>query len=320
MYQSPDKTIWKGRMNPQPQDLLWHQVVHMLDMTHDIWTPGSETNVALLGFASDEGVRRNFGRVGAQNGPDAIRKMCTGLAVHFDKRKKSVTDAGNVLCAEQKLESAFKLLEGKIIKLLEHSYFPIVLGGGHETAYPHFGALRKYFGSDKHIGIINFDAHFDMRTYENGPHSGSSFRNILDDAEKNNESFHYYPIGIRQESNVPSLFEIMHKNEQDYILLDEIQNEREEVEEKLKSYVDRMDHIYITIDMDCFPAAYAPGVSAAAPDGMLPFEVQALLKIIFQSNKVVSADIVETNPEYDDGRTAKLAATLVFDMVTVCLG
>jgi formiminoglutamase len=72
----------------------------------------------------------------------------------------------------------------------------------------------------------------------------------------------------------------------------------------------------ISLVMDCFPSAYAPGVSAAAPDGMLPHEVQSLFKTIFESGKVISMDIVETNPEFDDGRTAKLAATMIYDVVT----
>ena len=319
MYQAPDMTLWRGRINPEKSDLLWHQIIQSLDMTNDIWSPEAKINVALLGFASDEGVRRNFGRVGASQGPEKIRKTCTGLAVHFDNEERSITDAGNVICNGQNLEAASKMLSEKALKLLQNGYFPIVIGGGHETSYPHFKGIRKYIGTNARIGIINFDAHFDMRSYENGAHSGSSFRNLMDDAVREQQSFHYLPIGIRQESNIPSLFEVMRDNQQGYILLEEVQKEMPEVEEKIKDFISAMDRVYLTIDMDCFPAAYAPGVSAAAPDGMLPSEVQSLVRIIFDSGKVISMDVVETNPELDDGRTAKLAATLIYDVVTNCL-
>ena len=72
------------------------------------------------------------------------------------------------------------------------------------------------------------------------------------------------------------------------------------------------DHIYVTIDLDGFSSAYAPGVSAASPMGFSPYMVLECLKTIIGSGKLISLDIAEMNPKYDiDGQTAKLAASLM---------
>lgn len=313
MYQTPDMNLWRGRINPIATDLLLHQVVKPLDMTNDLFSPIAPRSFSILGFCCDEGVRRNLGRTGARNAPDQIRKICSGIAIHFDPEQVGITDAGNVLCPGQNLEAAQRLLAEKVYRLLQQGYFPIVLGGGHETAFGHFQGIRGHVGPDKKIGIINLDAHFDLRRYDQGPHSGSPFRQI---AEQIGSDFHYLPIGIRPESNIKSMFDFMDEHRQSYILLADLLENWQSVRDHVKSFVEQMDHIYLTIDMDCFPAAYAPGVSAAAPDGLLPYHVIQLIRQIQHSGKLTSLDIVEVNPEYDiDDRTLKLVAELVFHIL-----
>jgi formiminoglutamase len=141
MYQAPQSIWWKGRINPEARDLLWHQVVQTLDLSTDDHRDTSKHAYAILGFESDEGVRRNFGRTGAIKGPYEIRSACSGMAFHHDPEVVQVWDAGNVICSDQNLENAAKMLEDKVFSLLAKGLFPIVLGGGHETAFPHFNGV-----------------------------------------------------------------------------------------------------------------------------------------------------------------------------------
>lgn len=304
--------LWKGRINPDPSDLLLFQLIHPLDMSHDLFTKDTDNHTAILGFASDEGVRRNLGRLGARKAPEMIRKVCAGLAVHFDKNQMSVYDAGNILCTGQKLEAAQRHLAEKVLDLLHQGIQPLILGGGHETSFGHYMGLRNFVSKDKTIGIINFDAHFDVRSYERGAHSGSPFRQIAEmDA-----TFHYLPIGIRPESNIASLMQFMYDHGQSFIQLGEVHGQFEEVRRQIEEFCESVDFVYLTIDMDCFPAAYAPGVSASAPDGILPYHAVEMIRCIRASKKLLSSDIVETNPEYDiDNRTIKLAAELMFHLL-----
>ena len=87
---------WSGRVD-QPEDAStrrWHQWVRAVDA-------GAAPGVALLGFACDEGVRRNHGRLGAKDGPAALRKMLSNLPTLDDT---PLYEAGTVNCDDGDLE------------------------------------------------------------------------------------------------------------------------------------------------------------------------------------------------------------------------
>jgi formiminoglutamase len=77
------------------------------------------------------------------------------------------------------------------------------------------------------------------------------------------------------------------------------------------------DVLQLTIDMDVFSSAYAPGVSAGSFNGIQPNTMfKRLLRHIVLSGKLASVDIAETNPMYDiDNSTARLASSVIFDIV-----
>ena len=83
----------------------------------------------------------------------------------------------------------------------------------------------------------------------------------------------------------------------------------------------------LTICLDAFPAASAPGVSAPAARGLAPDLALSLMRYLLeraghgtQGSKVVLAEVAELAPRHDpDGRTARLAARLVHDIVTPLL-
>ena len=81
---------------------------------------------------------------------------------------------------------------------------------------------------------------------------------------------------------------------------------------KLTSFINKVDYLYITIDLDGFSSAFAPGVSATSPLGFSPSFVYKILAFLLESKKVISCDIAELNPDFDvDNCTASLASKLV---------
>ncbi|MFY0608025.1 MAG: formimidoylglutamase [Cyclobacteriaceae bacterium] len=319
MYQLCDQTIWTGRNDPElgAAGYLWHHVVEFLDLNQNI-EPTKGQYIAILGFESDEGVRRNNGRIGAKDGPNQIRKAMAKLAVHFDPADLKIFDAGNVSVEDQDLERGQAELAQKVSQLLNAGYFPILLGGGHEIAYGHGSGILDYLHQtgNQSLGIINIDAHFDVRTYDSGPHSGSPFRQLLGRNGQEKTEVKYFPIGINPAANQPALFEFMGEAGQSFVLLEEIQeNDRQWLFDRVDAFIERVDHLYITLDLDAISGAFAPGVSAPAAMGLSPDLASQLLKHIIPSNKVISFDIAELNPKYDDGRTAKLAAEFIFQLV-----
>ena len=83
-------------------------------------------------------------------------------------------------------------------------------------------------------------------------------------------------------------------------------------------FVSRVDSIYLSLDLDVINQAFAPGVSAPAALGWTPAETLEILQCVISSRTVVCIDIAELNPAFDvDGRTARLAAGLIYEMVKV---
>lgn len=306
MYKSGNQSIWKGRKDAGSVRDVWHQVVKAADLNREI-----EEAFYFIGFCSDVGVKRNLGRPGAVEGPDAIRKAMVNLAVHFDDSIQ-LFDGGDVVVSADQLETAQAELGRYIQVLLEKKAFPILLGGGHEISYAHGkGALDSF--PRKKVGMINFDPHFDLRNYPNGPHSGSWAKQLFDEYE----NFHYLPIGINEAVNIQPMFELMREKNQSFITMDELLGEsQDELIAQINFFINSMEHICITLDLDVFPAGVAPGVSAANPYGALPHHIKPLMKAILKSDKVISFDVAEMSPKHDDGRTAKLAASFVYDVVS----
>jgi arginase family enzyme len=84
----------------------------------------------------------------------------------------------------------------------------------------------------------------------------------------------------------------------------------------LNTATDAAKHLYVSFDMDAVASAYAPGVSAPAANGFTAGEAVSMVHDAARHPAFRAFDVVEVNPEYDiDGRTAKLAATLIATVI-----
>ncbi|MFS4456005.1 formimidoylglutamase [Maribacter sp. 2304DJ31-5] len=304
----PDSTLWTGRES-DARSYLHEKVL----CTHaDILKKtNTQKTVAILGYACDEGVLRNQGRIGAVKGPDVIRTQLAKMPNHLNENTQLI-DVGTVVCEDGDMEATQKSLSEMTDQLLGKGILPIVLGGGHDVAYGHFKGLRKHIPKGKSLGIINFDAHFDLRSNKKRNNSGTPFYQIAQDCQSDNLDFNYLCLGIRKNANDKILFETADQLKVFYIEEKHFNmHYLEHVQLRLMQFIEDVDHIYTTIDLDGFSSAFAPGVSAASPMGFSPDIVLECLKLILDSQKLISLDIAEMNPKYDvDHQTAKLAASL----------
>ena len=316
---------WSGRIDSREDydAFRWHQWVQPLDLNESLEDFHCQYGFAFIGFCSEQGVKRNRGRVGTALAPDFIRRQMSNLPCTFDAQVK-LYDAGNVLCDEISMEEGQKILGKAVERILALGLFPIVLGGGHETTFGHFqGQFADLKAKEKPLdmGIINFDAHFDLRPYDNGPSSGSMFRQIADIYKEDDVTYRYMPLGIQKHSNTVSLFKYAQENDVNYILAKEIQNSTYAVIlEKIDTFLFHCSSAYMTICTDVFSAAYAPGVSATQALGLDPEAVLPIIKHILRTRKVRGFDICEISPRFDqDDTTAKLGAVIIFTVVnTLC--
>lgn len=318
MYKPSSKQAWKGRIDLHDEELgyRWHQVIYYLNLSGEVpHVPEGQKAFAFLGFCCDEGVRRNQGRTGAADGPASFRSAMASFAHHLPP-EVLLYDAGDVLCTNHHLEEAQEQLGRKVGALLQQGYRTIVLGGGHETAYGHFLGLEQAT-QKQHLGILNFDAHFDLRTYDQQSSSGTPFLQIADRLRAQEREFSYKVIGIQQQSNTRILFQTADKLQVNYDFAEQVQgNALSVMLRKLDLWLEGTEAVYVTLDLDVFAAPYAPGVSAINALGLAPEPVLAMLRQVIASGKLVSMDVAELNPALDfDNRTAKLAAGLLYHAV-----
>jgi formiminoglutamase len=312
-YSKTDLLIWTGRKSNQ--QLYLHEKVIYIDLNSEQVPFINVRSWAILGYACDEGVKRNEGRIGAALGPDAIRKQLAKLPSHL-KENTLLLDTGTVDCKDGDLKKTQTVLSRTVTQLLKQNTFPILLGGGHDIAYGHYNGIKKYLameGTNKSIGIINFDAHFDLRSNHTNNNSGTPFYQIAQDCKLEQSKFRYLCLGIREDANNRTLYKtandlgVTYVEKTNFNLL-----HFNEIKDKIAQFTKEVDYIYTTIDLDGFSSAYAPGVSAASPMGFSPEIVLECLQVIIASKKMISLDIAEMNPTYDiDQQTAKLAASLV---------
>lgn len=276
-----------------------------------------DTLLALVGFPIDDGVKRNGGRPGAAAGPAAIRGSLYRMTPDarnpsaFSAVARRTVDLGDVRPGASLAESQ-QLLGEVVAEVLGRGVTPIVLGGGHETAFGHF---LGYAIGERKTAILNIDAHADVRPLidERG-HSGSPFRQALE--HESGACIRYSVAGLQLGRNA--------RTHIDYVL---DRGGRIRWASDLVN-ITGIDHLFVddsagragmmlSVDLDAVDSAFAPGVSAPSIDGLKP---DLLLRLVHHAgtlSTVTSMDIVELNPTFDlDGRTASLAANLVWSYIS----
>jgi formiminoglutamase len=275
-------------------------------------TAQSPARIALVGFPTDEGVRRNRGRPGAAAAPAEIRRYFARLVPDaragqaFLDLIEATRDLGDVPLTGN-LEQDQERLADTIAPALAADTFVIVLGGGHETAYGHF---LGYVKAQRPISILNWDAHPDVRELKEGlGHSGSPFRQAL-----------LHPSGLCRGYRVAGL--LPQSAAAAHLAFVEERGGRAVWGEDLsagaigKLYDQAEGPTLVTFDIDAVDQAQAPGVSAPAVGGMTS---DLWLSAAYRAGlcrQVTSCDLVELNPNYDrDGQTARLAALTIWQVI-----
>lgn len=322
-YTPPNPNLWQGRIDLEAagKPLYWYQTVQLLDLEHSELEPRKPTDkIAFLGYACEAGVARNKGRIGAAHGSDAIRTQLAKLPIHGDNML-NLFDAGTVSCREDALETTQETTANCVFRLLEHDFFPILLGGGHDMAWAHFWGISRFLqknNSEKTIGVINLDAHFDLRKPMDFAHSGTPFYQIKQWCDEHQKPFHYLCLGIQKASNSQILFDRAKLWQVDFVEATECNLVCfDSLEKRIQDFLSKSDFVYLTIDLDVFSSAFAPGVSAPSPVGIDPNTAVQILQTIKNSKKLISVDFAELNPTFDlDNRTASLTARLIHHLLS----
>ncbi|HLL30680.1 MAG TPA: agmatinase [Allosphingosinicella sp.] len=258
-----------------------------------IGCPTDSHSSFLRGAAAAPGAIRaalgsSHGNMAAENGLEL------GVDVAFE-------DAGDLPLTEGEGDTA--LIREAAAAAAREGAVPIALGGDHMVSFPLVAGLARVHGP---LNILHFDAHPDLYDqFEGDPLSHASpFARIMEAGHARR----LVQVGIRTLNR--------HCREQAERFGVEIVEMRHFSAEEVPI---PDAPLYISIDLDGFDPAFAPGVSHHEPGGL---SVRDLLSVLHRvRSPIVGADVVELNPSRDvGGVTAVLAAKLVKELAVLGQG
>lgn len=301
----PDKALFYQR--DDPNDVRLGAIMSVDPSAYDA------ARVILLGCPQDEGVRRNGGRPGAAEAPDAIRRCLYRLS-SGNLGSLPMFDLGNTI-PQDSLEATHALHQQVVERLLRDGKRLIVLGGGNDIAYPDVAGLAAVFG---HPLTFNIDAHFDVRA-DVPRNSGTPYRQLLDEGLLAPDRF--YELGSQPYANSPVYQRYLAALGVQVVSLDTLR--RHGAAGVVDAILARDDAaaIFWGLDMDVVRAADAPGVSAPNPLGMSGEEFCQLAAGAGADPRTQIVELSEVNPAYDlDGRTCRLAAVAIWSVLAAIAG
>ena len=242
---------------------------------------------------------------GAADAPKAIRKALHSPASNswsealVDTARPNVLEDAGDLKLPREGRKVRDAIERRIRKLVASGKRPISLGGDHSITYP---IIRGFGPPYPRFTLLQIDAHGDLYSaYEGDRYSHACpFARIMEDGLV----ARLVQIGVRT------------MNDEQQANARRFGVETCDMRAWAAGVRPRVQGpVYLSIDMDGFDPAFAPGVSHREPGGLSVREVLSLIQAL--EGPIVGADIVEFNPRMDPtGITAPVCAKLIKELAT----
>jgi len=291
---SPTAAGWAARPG-DPSDVFFAQVVG---------TGDAPAAIGMFGVPFDGAV---LGRPGAREGPDAIRAQMARLkpwTLAAGALAVGVRDWGNVRVPLD-VAGAHAAAQGGARAVLDAGQFPLALGGDHSITYPLVNAHERIH---QRIGVINLDAHLDVREYTGTPNSGTSFGRLLSSGLVPGANL--VEVGIRDFANADKYAQKVRAAGGTIFGAQEWARDGLSVIDRAIEIASRgVDAVYLSVDVDVLDQSEAPGVSAPTPGGVRSVDLYAAVRRIAERAPLVGADVMEMAPVLDrENVTARAAA------------
>jgi agmatinase len=229
----------------------------------------------------------------------------------------SMVDCGDIDVVPLDLPYLYGQIEESIKKILTNGAFPVVLGGDHSLSYP----VVRAFEQKGPLGLIHLDAHLDRHESVPGVKEGYFYYGSGSPITRIGElKFVENIVSIGMRGIQTSEKEFFQAEERGEILIPSFMVEESGVRKTVER-IPPMEKCYVTIDMDVFDSAIAPGVGSPEAEGMDYSQVKGILFGITEKSNIVGFDVVSVNPYHDPtGRTPVFAAQLIVEFLGAIFG
>jgi agmatinase len=272
-------------------------------------------NLAVLGIPYDYS---SSYRKGSALAPSSIREntsaelynVYTEESINLEENCK-IFDCGDISFTSEKVEEAKNLVFQSISPLANNLNHFLFLGGDHLATYFSFSVLKQLDKfRNKKMGLIYMDSHPDLYDQYNGNRYSHAcvVRRIIEETDLNPKNI--VQMGIR--ATTPEQIEFCDQSGILSITTKDIQeSEAKTVVSNVSDHLkDKVDYIYLSIDLDVLDPAFAPGIGNPEPGGLSTTQVVRLIQE-FRNLPLGSFDIVELNPKYDQSRLAAFASAKI---------
>jgi len=262
-------------------------------------------DVVLVGEPFDAAV---IGRRGAAKGPSGIRTALAGVKTHsFDAGAAAadlaIRDLGDADVSSIDAASIQRRVADLAADVHDLDALPVFLGGDNSLTYANVSPLL----GEGSVGVVNFDAHLDVREVRETPTSGTPYRQLLEaglDA--------YVCVGARHHETSTVYADYLAEAGGEVVTSEAIGHDPEAALEQVVLATDDVDALHVSVDCDVLDASAAPGVSAPTPGGLTTRELFELVRRLAADDRLAGVEVVECAPPLDsDDRTARAAARTV---------
>ena len=289
----------------------------------------TDSDISLLGIASDLG-----GPIGGSRlGPAAIRyahvqekiedlgyQVIDEGDLYSKKLLRPITSKSNLKYLDEIADLSQRSYE-KVSSILADGRFPLILGGDHSMSIGTIAGIREHY---RDLGVIWIDAHGDINTQDSSPTG----------------NIHGMPVAVNMGYGHKKLTSIGGDHRLDptkfvYIAARDLdEGEREiikklgittftmhEVDEQGMAAVIKQaieiaskdtDGIHLSFDVDSIDPKIVQGTGTKVDNGLTVREARFALEKLYESEKIISAEFVETNPLLDlYNHTAEITVSLI---------
>ncbi|MDU0202845.1 MULTISPECIES: formimidoylglutamase [Paenibacillus] len=243
---------------------------------------------------------------GASTTPAAVRaafKSFTTYSMEYgvDLQDLAVRDLGDIQMHVTDIAECHRRIEESLRALYKEqpNLIPIIVGGDHSTSCPSLKAFADRHPGQK-VGIIHFDAHHDVRNFEDGGvTNGTPFRGILESGVVHGPNI--VQIGIRGFMNSKPYHDYVKSKGVHVYTSKDVRRMGIDVvlDEAIGLAGKDTDVLYVSFDVDVIDQAYAPGCPAIGTGGMHPWDAMDALHRLGALPKVQGLDFVCIDPTVD---------------------
>jgi agmatinase len=274
--------------------------------------------VAMIGAGLDF----SYGMRGSAYGPKMVRNgeiyMPPGYGTpHQHTRVDPVTelvlaDYGDAPVNNMSLYASIEPIRALVREVAETGAIPFIVGGDHSLMYPNVAAMADVFGKAK-VGVIHFDAHYDATDAGLGLNltHGTPVRRLIEQGHASGHNF--IQVGTRGWAPNDKDLGWMRDHGFRYHNMAQVDKFGWDwvMDRAIEEASDGTDYLYISIDMDVFDPAFAPGTGTPEPNGLTPREMFPILRRLGAEKNVVGVELVELNPFADSTYATGLIANRV---------